>query len=122
MHPAVDGMMDEYRSAYLNFLLGLIAFHFSAALFGWLTFTWVVSSFTSSCVLGSLYLLMRYAMRVHSRFRLPANEVITGRFTGDEVLGALIGSPGGRAPHDAADPAQTVVSREQQALAAQSQE
>ena len=37
VHPAVDGMMEEYRSAYLNFLLGLIAFHFSAALFGWLT-------------------------------------------------------------------------------------
>ena len=91
MHPAVDGMMDEYRSAYLNFLLGLIAFHFSAALFGWLTFTWVVSTFTSACVLGSLYLLIRYAMRVHSRFRLPADEVITGRFTGHEVLGALMG-------------------------------
>ena len=39
MHPAVDGMMEEYRSAYLNFLLGLIAFHVSAALFGWLTFS-----------------------------------------------------------------------------------
>ena len=38
VHPAVDGMMEEYRSAYLNFLLGLIAFHFSAAIFGWLTF------------------------------------------------------------------------------------
>ena len=91
MHPAVDGMMEEYRSAYLNFLLGLIAFHFSAALFGWLTFNWVVSTFTSSCVLGSLYLLIRYAMRVHSRFRLPAGEVITGRFTGDEVLANMTG-------------------------------
>ena len=36
MHPAVDGMMEEYQGAYLNFVLGLIAFHFSAAPFGWL--------------------------------------------------------------------------------------
>ena len=39
MHPAVDGMMDEYKQAYLNFFLGLIAFHLSAAIFGWLTFS-----------------------------------------------------------------------------------
>ena len=103
MHPAVDGMMEEYRSAYLNFLLGLIAFHFSAALFGWLTFNWVVSTFTSSCVLGSLYLLIRYAMRVHSRFRLPAGEVITGRFTGDEVFANMTG----RAPVRALSPPTT---------------
>jgi hypothetical protein len=38
MHPAVDGMMEEYQAAYLNFVLGLIFFHFSAALFGWLMF------------------------------------------------------------------------------------
>ena len=37
VHPAVEGMI-EYQSAYLNFVLGLIAFHFSAALFGWLMF------------------------------------------------------------------------------------
>ena len=38
VHPAVEGMIEEYQSAYLNFVLGLIAFHFSAALFGWLMF------------------------------------------------------------------------------------
>merc|ERR1712146_638378 len=89
--------MEEYRSAYLNFLLGLIAFHLSAALFGWLTFNWFVSTCTSLFVLGSLYLLMRYAMRVHARFRLPAGEVITGRFTGDEVFANMTGTSLGRA-------------------------
>ena len=39
MHPAVDGMIEEYQHAYLNFVLGLIAFHLSAAIFGWLTFS-----------------------------------------------------------------------------------
>ena len=43
MHPAVDGMMVEYKTAYIAFVLGLIFFHFSAALFGWLMFNWAVS-------------------------------------------------------------------------------
>ena len=85
-YAAVDGMMEEYQSAYLCFVLGLIAFHFSAALFGWIMFNWIVSVFVSGCVLGSLYLLIRYASRVYARFRLPPEEVITGRFTGEEGL------------------------------------
>eukprot|EP00966_Prymnesium_polylepis_P102612 2377502-Prymnesium_polylepis.1 len=40
MHPAVEGMVYEYNTAYGCFVLGLIAFHFSAALFAWLMFTW----------------------------------------------------------------------------------
>ena len=40
MHPAVEGMVFEYNTAYICFVLGLIAFHFSAALFAWLMFTW----------------------------------------------------------------------------------
>jgi len=47
-------------NAYLCFVLGLIAFHLSAALFGWIMFNWVVSTFVSSCVIGSLYLLVRW--------------------------------------------------------------
>ena len=39
MHPAVEGMVYEYNTAYICFVLGLIAFHFSAALFTWLMFT-----------------------------------------------------------------------------------
>ena len=38
MHPAVDGMMIEYRTAYYSFVLGLIFFHLSAALFSWLIY------------------------------------------------------------------------------------
>ena len=30
MHPAVEGMVYEYNTAYICFVLGLIAFHFSA--------------------------------------------------------------------------------------------
>jgi len=38
MHPAVDGMMIEYRLAFYAFFSGLVAFHLSAALFGWMMF------------------------------------------------------------------------------------
>jgi len=91
MHPAVDGMMEEYQSAYLCFVLGLISFHFSAALFGWLMFNWIVSTFVSGTVISSLYMLIRYASRVYSRFRLPADEVITGRFSGEEAMAGASG-------------------------------
>ena len=32
MHPAVDGMIVEYQYAYVNFVLGLIFFHFGQTL------------------------------------------------------------------------------------------
>lgn len=38
MHPAVDGMMAEYKHALSCFKLGLVCFHFSAGLFGWIMF------------------------------------------------------------------------------------
>jgi len=39
-----------------------------------------VSTCVSLCIGGSLWLLYRYAKRVLLRFRLPADEVITGCF------------------------------------------
>jgi hypothetical protein len=89
MHPAVDGMMVEYRTAYYSFVLGLIFFHLSAALFSWLIYVhWMVSLVVSGTIVGSLWLLSRYAKRVLIRFRLPAEDVITGRFHGEEVISA----------------------------------
>ena len=38
MHPAVDGMMAEYKHALSCFKLGLVCFHLSAGLFGWIMF------------------------------------------------------------------------------------
>ena len=114
MHPAVDGMIAEYQHAYFNFVLGLIFFHFSAALFGWLMFNWVVSTFVSSVVLGSLYLLVRYASRVYARFRLPAGEVVTGKFSGIDTQ--AWGQMTGAAPRETRDMA-GVISREQTILA-----
>ena len=71
--------------------------------------------------MSSLYLLLRYAMRVNARFRLPDGEVITGRFTGDEVLANVTGrQAAGR--DGSGDHAETrnlagIISKEQIALA-----
>ena len=114
MHPAVDGMMIEYRLAFYSFFAGLVSFHLSAALFGWLMFWpdhWMVALWLSLTIIASLYALLRYATRVYMRFRLPSQEVITGRFTGNEVVagartaagagacgGSLIGAQSGDLP------------------------
>jgi len=93
MHPAVDGMLEEYHTAYLSFLLGLIFFHFSAALFAWLIYVhWAVSMMVTLAIILSLMLLYRYAKRVYLRFLLPKEEVITGRFTGAEVSRPVSGN------------------------------
>ena len=94
--------------------------HFSAGLFGWIMFGCApppaapaappaaaraprrtdppthhhaggVALCASLVVLVSLYFLLRYAMRVYQRFRLPTDEVVTGRFEGSEVLAASKG-------------------------------
>ena len=62
-------------------------------------------------------------MRVHSRFRLPSAEVITGRFTGDEVLANMTGSTvagrgEARETHDLAN----IISKEQVTLAQMAQQ
>jgi len=110
MHPAVDGMMKEYRTAYYCFVLGLIFFHFSAALFAWLIYVhWAVSLMVTLCICGSLWLLTRYAKRVYVRFRLPAEHVVSGQFQSGEVADAAEARSGGLA-----------VSRDQAALIAAS--
>jgi hypothetical protein len=43
MHRAVDGLRLEYRLTFLFFAAGLVSFHFSAILFGWMQFSWQVS-------------------------------------------------------------------------------
>jgi len=88
MHPAVDGMMIEYRLAFYSFFSGLVSFHLSAALFGWMMFWpdhWAVAMCLTLTIILSLYALLRYATRVYMRFRLPSQDVITGRFSSNEV-------------------------------------
>lgn len=71
-----------------------------------------VSTFVSGTVLGSLHLLIRYASRVYTRFRLPASEVVTGRFTVDA------GDGSGRPPtEEENERLRQLISKEQMQLA-----
>mmetsp|Transcript_24868 Transcript_24868/g.77388 ORF Transcript_24868/g.77388 Transcript_24868/m.77388 type:complete len:302 (-) Transcript_24868:187-1092(-) len=118
MHKAVDGMMYEYRKAFFTFGLGLIAFHFSALMFGWLLFrTWVAVSITV-VILISLRVLWRYVVRIFHKFQLPKDLVISGRFSPEAELAQQQGGVGG----SGVDPSdqQTLnrlIEREQQAMA-----
>lgn len=80
MHVAVDGMMVEYKLAFYFFLLGLISFHFSAMLFGWLMFSNFVASTLTTSIVISLWSLYRYSSGIMTKFQLPADLVETGRF------------------------------------------
>ena len=94
MHPAVDGMVEEYQLAYYNFVLGLVFFHVSAAIYPWLGEHWLVAIFVSAVTMCSLQLLLRFAARVHARFKLDESEaIVEGRFTGDtSYLGSIVRS------------------------------
>mgnify|MGYP007063779191 CR=1 FL=1 len=73
----------------------------------------------SASVAGSLYLLIRYASRVYARFRLPPDEVITGRFTGEDVIAG--GKEMGGSSRETRDLSR-LISKEQAQLAQQEQQ
>ena len=95
MHPAVDGMIDEYRSAFYAFLGGLLCFHAMAALAGWVHFhhlakkdddgvhAWEyywLSSLLSFLVAVSLFNLVRAIRKIFVTFALPEGSLVTGKF------------------------------------------
>ncbi|KAJ1641428.1 hypothetical protein T492DRAFT_919584 [Pavlovales sp. CCMP2436] len=83
MHQAVDGMMLEYRRAFFTFALGLLAFHMSALMFGWLMFRPLVASSMTVCILVALRVLWRYVVRIFAKFQLPKDMVVSGRFAAE---------------------------------------
>ena len=88
MHPAVEGMVYEYNTAYICFVLGLIAFHFSAALFAWLMFTWCAAARSSQRRRANLSTATLCARRPSAELR-PSVSVPLGRWA--EGSGRLAG-------------------------------
>lgn len=91
---AVTALVEEYRGAYQHFYLGLVFFFLSNALYAWLSVTdgrhaWISCLFSSSTSIGMLYVLYTFAKRVFARFRLSADEVVSGRFLTEEESAAL---------------------------------
>ena len=60
MDVAIQGMLEEYQSAYHHFVLGLVIFHCPVALFGWLKYPWLVGVGITITISCSLYVLLRH--------------------------------------------------------------
>jgi len=96
MHRAVDGMLIEYKIAFLLFATGLCLFILAALLFAIIQYSIIISITMTGGMLYFSYDLFNYFQWIYARFSLT--ETVTGRFeftgTGAAVGGAV---PGGTA-------------------------
>ena len=81
MHRAVDGLLVEYKLAFLIFSLGLSFFITSSFLFVCLQFHWFISLLVGGGILYFAYDLWVYWLFLYRRFGLT--EIVTGRFDFD---------------------------------------
>mmetsp|Transcript_19055 Transcript_19055/g.51187 ORF Transcript_19055/g.51187 Transcript_19055/m.51187 type:complete len:189 (-) Transcript_19055:524-1090(-) len=84
MHKAVDGMMTHYRFTFACFSLGLLCFQFSAALYGWMQFTWEFALPHSILLFVMVNVMYRGGRRIYGMFKLSADTIVTGEFDGNE--------------------------------------
>ena len=90
MNRAIDNVIREYRLAFTQIFLGLIALHLSLAFFVWLRlpYDWLALLMTLFLAL-SLFCIVKYGLRVTlARFRLPVEKLVTGKFEGAEATRA----------------------------------
>ena len=89
MNVAIDNLIGEYRTAFLQLLLGLLALHFSVCFFCWLQmpFDWLAVVMTF-LVITSLAIELRFVRVTFAKFRLPSEQVVTGKFQGRERASA----------------------------------
>lgn len=85
MHIAIDAMIGEYRTAFFQLLLGLLALHVSVASFCWLSLPAFESAGLTLCILVALAFELRYVKTVFTRFQLPSSATVTGSFEGKEA-------------------------------------
>lgn len=78
MHRAVDGMLIEYKVAFMLFATGLVMFVLAAFFFAIIQFSWIISLPMAG---GMVYFgidMWRYFNHIYERFSLT--ETVTGRF------------------------------------------
>ena len=92
MNEAIDGMIGEYRTAFLMLLLGLLCLHGSVTFFCWLQFPTAIAILMTLLVFTSLSVEVRYIRKTFATFRLPSSKVITGKFEGEEAVRAGVGA------------------------------
>ena len=83
VHVAVDGLAEEFNSAFNCFWLGIVFFFVSMAFYGWLMqFDAVLASALSVSCVGALVVLQRYGARVDRKLKVEEHAGATsGVFT-----------------------------------------
>jgi hypothetical protein len=82
MHRAVDGMLLEYKVAFILFSTGLGLFLLSSFIFAIVQFHWLLVVPMSGGIIYFSIDLYRYFQFIYSRFGL--NNTVTGRFSFDD--------------------------------------
>ena len=85
MHRAVDGMMHEYRLAFLALFLGIICIYFAASFFVWLAFQPGTAAALFAVLILSAWLLIRYMRQILLTFSIPKDTINTGKFEGEDI-------------------------------------
>jgi len=80
MHDAVQGMMIHYRFTLACFTGGIIFFMVSALLYAWMQFSWELAVPMTLVIIYFLHKINGYFWRIYNRFKLPADNVVTGAF------------------------------------------
>mmetsp|Transcript_36817 Transcript_36817/g.59538 ORF Transcript_36817/g.59538 Transcript_36817/m.59538 type:complete len:294 (-) Transcript_36817:116-997(-) len=86
MGRAVDGMNFERNFSFVFFCAGMVAFHISGMSLAWLKFKWPEAIVVSVLLMFFLYLFWVFGRRIHSRFLIPPDALVTGQV----VLGTFI--------------------------------
>ncbi|KAL1512188.1 hypothetical protein AB1Y20_005453 [Prymnesium parvum] len=83
MHDAVTGMMIHYRFTLACFTGGIIFFMISALLYAWMQFNAELAVPMTLVIIYFLVKIYGYFWRIYNRFKLPAENVISGAFNVD---------------------------------------
>eukprot|EP00741_Cyanophora_paradoxa_P007412 tig00001128_g7171.t1 len=79
MHRAVDGMNYERNWTFKFFCAGMVSFHISGISLAWLKFQWPEATIVSLALLIFLYAFFHYGKRIHQRFEIPDQLLVTGQ-------------------------------------------
>ncbi len=82
MHRAVDGMLVEYKLAFILFASGLVLFVISTCFFSMVQFSWALTIPMSAIIAYFAHDLWVYIASIFDRFGL--REIVTGKFEYDK--------------------------------------
>mmetsp|Transcript_3083 Transcript_3083/g.5437 ORF Transcript_3083/g.5437 Transcript_3083/m.5437 type:complete len:336 (+) Transcript_3083:146-1153(+) len=81
MQRAVDGMNVERIYTFWFFCVGMACFHFSGMFVAWLRFKWPEALVINIILLCFLWSFWHYGKRIHARFQIPVEQLVSGEFS-----------------------------------------